>query len=193
MLVLQCGGIISEIDDVGRDLKPIASGPESEVLPQWQRSWTTLADRVQALAEADIARGFTLSAGSKFRRAAAYALMSERMMRGHDAARADAYIRARDLVRRGAKLCNEPVEPVEIPYADNSLPGLLYKAAGDARQPCLIFFSGFDVSKEYLHLFGIGRELAARGIAVLFDLLISDSAWPFKDGLLRRRRATSGR
>jgi len=168
MLAMQCGGVISEIDDVCRELKPIASGPESEVLPQWQRAWTTLADRVEVLAEAELARGFTLSAGAKFRRAAAYALMSERMMRGHDAARAEAYSRARDLVRRAAGFCNEPVEPVEIPYANSSLPGLLYKAPGEARQPCLIFFSGFDVSKEYLHLFGIGRELAARGIAVLF-------------------------
>ena len=168
MLALQCGGVISEIDDVCRDLKPIASGPESGVLPRWQNAWTTLADRVEAIADAEFARGFTLAAGAKFRRAAAYALMSERMMRGHDAARSRAYIRARDLVRRAASLLNEPVEAVEIPYAGSSLPGLLYRAQSATPQPCLVFFSGFDVSKEYLHLFGIGRELAARGIAVLF-------------------------
>jgi dienelactone hydrolase len=168
MLALQCGGVISEIDDGCRDLKPVAADPENEVLPQWQRSWATLADRAQALAECDLARGYTLSAGSKFRRAAAYALISERMMRGRDAARTQAYIRARDLVRRSIELWNEPVEQVEIPYDHSSLPGLFYRAAGSARHPCLIFFSGFDVSKEYLWLFGIGRELAARGISVLF-------------------------
>jgi dienelactone hydrolase len=168
MLALQCGGVISDIDDVCRDLKPIAAGPEHEVLPQWQRSWSALADRTQHLGESDLARGFTLSAGSKFRRAAAYALMSERMLRGHDAARAQAYIRARDLVRASIDLWHEPVEQVEIPYQQTSLPGLLYRAPGDTPHPCLIFFSGFDVSKEYLYLFGLGRELAARGISVLF-------------------------
>jgi dienelactone hydrolase len=168
MLALQCGGVISDIDDVCRDLKPLAGGPEHEVLPQWQSSWRALADRTQKLAEADFARGFTLGAAGKFHRAAAYALISERMMRGHDATRQQAYIRARDLVRRGSELAGEPVEAVEVPYQQASLPALFYAAPDDAPRPCLIFFSGFDVSKEYLYLFGLGREFAARGISVLF-------------------------
>jgi dienelactone hydrolase len=168
MLALQCGGVMSEIDDACRVLKPIAAGPEGEVLPHWQRSWAALADRAQLLAQSDLDRGYVLSAGTKFRRAAAYALMSERMMRGHDAERAQAYIRARDLVRQSIDLCGDPVEQVEVPYMRGSLPGLFYKASGKDPRPCLLFFSGFDVSKEYLFLFGIGRELAARGISVLF-------------------------
>ena len=123
---------------------------------------------MEAIAESDLQRGFRQGAGSKFRRAAAYALMSERMMRGHDTARADAYIRARDLVRKSIELSGDPVEQVEVPFEHNSLPGLLYKAKNAGARPCLIFFSGFDVSKEYLFLFGIGRELSARGISVLF-------------------------
>ena len=168
MLALQCGGVMSEIDDACHALKPIAAGPENEVLPQWQQSWAMLADRAQSLAQANLARGYTLGAGAKFRRAAAYALMSERMMRGHDAARGEAYVRARDLVRKSIELTGEPVTPVEIPYLTTSLPGLFYQAPGRGPRPCLIFFSGFDVSKEYLYLFGIGRELAARGISTLF-------------------------
>ncbi len=168
MLALQCGGVISDIDDVGRDLKPLANGAEHEVLPQWQRSWRALADRSEKLGGADLARGFTRGAAAKFHRAAAYALMSERMMRGHDAARQQAYIHARDLVRRAAELAGEPVEIVEVPYQQTSLPGLFHRAPGGTPRPCLIFFSGFDVSKEYLYLFGLGRELAARGISVLF-------------------------
>lgn len=168
MLALQCGGVLSDIDDACRELKPIAAGPEDEILPHWQQSWAKLSNRTQALAESDVARGYALSAGSKFRRAAAYALMSERMMRGRDATRADAYIRARDLVCKSVELLKDPVEQIEIPFERSSLPGLLYKAPGERRRPCLIFFSGFDVSKEYLFLFGIGPELSARGISVLF-------------------------
>jgi dienelactone hydrolase len=168
MLALQCGGVLSEIDTACRDLKPIAAGPEDQTLPQWQESWAKLSRNVEAVAEADLQRGFRRSAGSKFRRAAAYTLMSERMMRGHDAARADAYTRARDLVRKSIKLSGDPVEQIEVPFEGNSLPGLLYKAKGTGPRPCLIFFSGFDVAKEYLFLFGIGPELSARGISVLF-------------------------
>ena len=75
------------------------------------------------------------------------------------------------LVQDGLKSLAEganPVELVEVPFERNSLPGLLYKAQGAGPRPCLIFFSGFDVSKEYLFLFGIGPELSARGISVLF-------------------------
>ncbi len=168
MLALQCGGVLSDIDAACRALKPIAGGPEDQTLPQWQQSWEQLSKNVEAIAETDLQRGFRLSAGSKFRRAAAYGLMSERMMRGYDAARADAYTRARDLVRKSIELSGDPVEHVEVPFEGSSLPGLLYKAKGAGRRPCLIFFSGFDVSKEYLFLFGIGPELSARGISVLF-------------------------
>ena len=168
MLALQCGGVLSDIDAACRALKPIAGGPEDQTLPQWQQSWEQLSKNVEAIAETDLQRGFRLSAGSKFRRAAAYGLMSERMMRGYDAARADAYTRARDLVRKSIELSGDPVEQVEVPFEGSSLPGLLYKAKGAGRRPCLIFFSGFDVSKEYLFLFGIGPELSARGISVLF-------------------------
>ena len=168
MLALQCGGVVSDIDSACRELKPIAAGPEDQTLSRWQQSWAKLSETAQATAEADLQRGFRLSAGSKFRRSAAYALMSERMMRGHDTARANAYTRARDLVRKSIDLLNDPVEPVEVPFERDSLPGLLHRAQGAGPRPCLIFFSGFDVSKEYLFLFGIGPELSARGISVLF-------------------------
>ncbi len=168
MLALQCGGVLSDIDTACRELKPIAAGSEDQTLSQWQQSWARLSQAAQAMAESDLQRGFRLSAGSKLRRAAAYALMSERMMRGHDTAREKAYTRARDLVRKSIELLKDPVEQVEVPFEHNSLPGLLYKAQSAGPRPCLIFFSGFDVSKEYLFLFGIGPELSARGISVLF-------------------------
>jgi dienelactone hydrolase len=168
MLALQCGGVLSDIDSACRELKPIAAGPEDQTLSQWQQSWARLSETAEAMAESDLQRGFLLSAGSKFRRATAYALMSERMMRGHDTAREEAYTRVRDLVRKSIELLNDPVENVEVPFEEKSLPGLLYKAHSAGPRPCLIFFSGFDVSKEYLFLFGIGPELSARGISVLF-------------------------
>jgi len=168
MLALQCGGVLSDIDSACRELKHIAAGPEDQTLSEWRQRWAKLSETTVAMAEADLQRGFRPSAGSKLQRAAAYALMSERMMRGHDIAREEAYTRARDLVRKSIELLNDPVEQVEVPFEHNSLPGLLYKAQSAGPRPCLIFFSGFDVSKEYLLLFGIGPELSARGISVLF-------------------------
>ena len=72
MLALQCGGVLSDIDFACRELKPIAAGPEDQTLFQWQQSWAKLSETAAAMAEADFRRGFRRSAGSKFRRAAAY-------------------------------------------------------------------------------------------------------------------------
>lgn len=168
MLALQCGGVMSDIDDACRALEAASTSPEDEALPQWQAAWLRIAERSHALAKEDLARKFTRGAADKMRRAAAYTLMAERMMRGHGAERNEVYVRARDLLHRSAQLRGDPAEWVEVPYAGGSLPGLFFAAPGVSRKPCLIGFSGFDVSKEYLFLFGIGEQLAARGMSTLF-------------------------
>jgi dienelactone hydrolase len=167
-LALQCGGAISEIDDACRPLIELSTEPDDKSLAPWQTAWAGLRDRLEVLAAGDLERGFRLAAAAKYQRAAAYALMTERMMRGHGEARNRAYERARDLVKRVADLRRDPAEWVEVPYQSTSLPGILFKARGPGPKPCLIGFSGFDVSKEYLYLFGLGQELARRGISILF-------------------------
>ena len=67
----------------------------------------------------------------------------------------------------GVRLRREPIEFVEIPYHGTTLPALFYRAPGEGRRPAMIHFDGFDVTKEWIHLCGISRELAARGVSSL--------------------------
>src|SRR5262249_37599702 len=59
---------------------------------------------------------------------------------------------------------------VEVPYDGTSLPALLVHpepdAVGSKPAPCMVFFDGFDVTKELQYGYGI-PDLAARGIGCL--------------------------
>jgi dienelactone hydrolase len=62
------------------------------------------------------------------------------------------------------------VEPVEVSYDNTSLPALLVHpdrdVAGARAAPAMIFFDGFDVTKELQYGYGIA-DLAARGVGCL--------------------------
>jgi fermentation-respiration switch protein FrsA (DUF1100 family) len=55
---------------------------------------------------------------------------------------------------------------MEVPYAAGPMPSLFVAGKGAGPRPCLVFFNGYDVTKEVLYLMGLG-DLAARGISVL--------------------------
>src|SRR5262249_43360113 len=78
LMALQLGGEISEIELACRPLIDVGASPGSRDDPAaqaaWVRQWSTLAQRVLALAAADEARGFTLAAGRKYLRSATYLL-----------------------------------------------------------------------------------------------------------------------
>ena len=47
------------------------------------------------------------------------------------------------------------------------MPALLYRAPQPGPRPAMIHFDGFDVTKEWMHLCGIAKEFARRGISTL--------------------------
>jgi dienelactone hydrolase len=68
---------------------------------------------------------------------------------------------------KSVTLRHEPIEFVTLPYEDTTLPALLYRAPQAGPRPTMIHFDGFDVTKEWMHLCGIAREFAVRGISTL--------------------------
>jgi dipeptidyl aminopeptidase/acylaminoacyl peptidase len=64
------------------------------------------------------------------------------------------------------KLAYRPVERVEVPSPDGSLPGYLIPSGKDGSSPIVIFYNGFDVTKETLYAI-IRGNFAHRGIACL--------------------------
>ena len=71
----------------------------------------------------------------------------------------------------GAAMLKRPrIESVEVPYGDKSMPALFVhpapEVAGDKPAPALVFFDGFDITKEIQYFKGV-PDLVARGIACL--------------------------
>src|SRR5262249_1777028 len=152
ILVVNRGGMMSEVDDACRPLKEIA-GRKNDPIAQtaWFESWMKVAERVERLGDADLRNGNTLSAGRKYVRAGIYYLAAERMPSHKDERRMIAYKRGIEVHARGLKLRRDPVEQVEVPYGAHTLPALFVKGEGSGRLPCMVHFDGFDATKETIY------------------------------------------
>ena len=161
------GGMIGEIDEACRPLKEFAgrkNDPAAQIA--WFESWMKLAERVERLGQIDEQAGHPLSAGRKYLRAGLYFLMAERMPSHKDPRRMIAYKRGIEIYAKGLKLRKEPVERVEVPYGDHTLPAFFMKAAVPGKAPCMVHFDGFDVTKELIYT-GAADEYRRRGISLL--------------------------
>jgi dipeptidyl aminopeptidase/acylaminoacyl peptidase len=164
-LAIAMGGEPSEIDDACRPLRERTGvGVDDDAQRAWFDAWTRIAERLEALAARDESDGRSRSAARKRRRVAAYHLMAERMMTNLSTLKMASYEKALDAFRFATR--TDRVERVEVPYSDGPLEALFVAGRGSGRRPCLVFFNGFDVTKEVLYLMGAG-DLAARGISVL--------------------------
>ena len=98
-LALAMGGSIGDIDDVSRELKPLAKYRDDASAERFFTAWTGLGAKLKRLAAADEARGRSFSAGAKYRRAFIYYIQAERMQRP-TSRRARAHIARRWIVSR---------------------------------------------------------------------------------------------
>jgi dienelactone hydrolase len=166
MGVLNRGAAISEVDEACRPLKEIAGRNDASAQEAWYVNWRKLAERVEGLAVTHEQAGEFLSAGRKYLRAASYFLAAERMMTYRDSRKLEAYRRGLASFQKGVRLRREPVEWVEIPLGEKSMPALFSPAAGKNPSPCMVHFDGFDVMKEIIYL-NVGDEFRRRGISLL--------------------------
>jgi fermentation-respiration switch protein FrsA (DUF1100 family) len=183
-LAVGMGGELTEIDTACRPLRPLAAAAlDDGSQGAWFDAWTSIAERLQAMAIEDASEGRARSAGRKELRAAAYHLMAERMMTNESPRKAESYASALACFADGTRRLGHPVEPVTVPFENGaSLPCLFLPPAGAAPGtpvPCVVMFNGYDVTKEVLYLLGVG-EIAERGVAVL----LCDQ--PGSGGALRR-------
>ncbi len=173
LITLQNGGTIGEVDEACRPIREAATGGVDTGTEQFFAAWSAVADRLVAVAQEDEERGWTLSAGEKYRRAALYLLNAERMQSVHKPDRLAHYRRAIDLQHRGMRLARDSVEIVEVPYEGATLPAYFRKARNpdgtvvDGPAPCIVQWNGFDSFKEHMLGSLFPHELARRGISTL--------------------------
>src|SRR6476646_4921209 len=171
MMAAQLGGEMTEIDGACRPLRAFGQRPDAKNDPEaqaaWIAAWRDLAQRVEGFALRDENAGHRWSAGRKYQRACAYFFTAERMTSHKSPQKLALYADMTRCFARSVTLRDEPIDFVALPYENTTLPALLYRAPEAGPRPAMIHFDGFDVTKEWIHLCGIAREFAARGIAAL--------------------------
>jgi dienelactone hydrolase len=157
---------IDEVHRVGRALEDHVGDDDA-----WFEEWTRMGDRIEARGREAENKGHRLTAASCFLRASRYYQTGERFIHPRSRRSMDVYAKSVKIFKDAAGIIRHPrIEPVEVPYENTSLPALLVHpdaaASGSQRSPCMVFFDGFDVTKELQYGYGI-PDLAARGIGCL--------------------------
>jgi alpha-beta hydrolase superfamily lysophospholipase len=160
MLSIMAGGELGQID---RRLAPIR---EAEPDPDaWTKAWDGAGAEQEDCGDEDLRRGLRRSASARYLRAANYYLTGERQT-PPGPAKTNSYQRALGAFSKAVGNMGRPLERVEIESPDGILPGYLIPARAQGPAPVVIFYNGFDVTKELLYGF-VRDEFADRGIACL--------------------------
>ncbi len=185
------GAAMGEIEQVGRRLAKKVGDDN-----HWFREWIRMADHVRGLGMAAQRKGSNLTAAAFYKRACMYCQMAERFRTPKDKKANGAYRKGLDSFRRFAKLTDRPrIEHVEIPFeGGKKLPALFVHAENTkkARPPAVVFFDGFDITKELQFMFGT-EDLVRRGISCLIvDAPGNGEAIRFRNLYLRHDHEVAG-
>jgi dienelactone hydrolase len=157
---------IDEVNRVGRALLDKVGDDNA-----WFEEWTRMGDKIAARGRDAMRAGHKLTAASCFMRASRYYQTGERFIHPRSQRSQDVYAQSVSLFKEASGLIRRPhIEPVEVPYENTSLPALLVHPDPEATRgrpaPAMVFFDGFDVTKELQYGYGV-PDLAARGVGCL--------------------------
>ena len=158
-----------EIDEVNRVGRALADRIGDDAA--WFEEWARMGEKIEARGRDALRASHKLTAASCFMRATRYYQTGERFIQPRSQRSMDVYARSVTLFKDAAAMLRRPrIEPVEVPYGNTSLPALLVhpdqEATASRPAPAMIFFDGFDVTKELQYGYGI-PDLAARGVGCL--------------------------
>ncbi|WP_328605774.1 alpha/beta fold hydrolase [Amycolatopsis sp. NBC_00345] len=159
----------AELGEVLVTAAKIGDGDEAA----WHAAWKATAERVEDLGRTALAAGHEVSAREALLRASNYYRTAEFFLREHPATDPEVTelsTRSHDTFAQAAALFDSPVEAVEIPYEDTTLPGYLFRVDDSgAPRPTVVYTSGFDSTLEEAY-FALAAGALRRGYNVLaFD------------------------
>ena len=133
----------------------------------WYTEWEAIGSRVAALGDGYLTRGDRVSAREAFQRANSYYRSAEFFLERHDPRHRATWEKARGSFQKAAPLFDPPIEILEIPFENITLPAYFVSGGNDdTPRPTLLLMGGFDSSVEELYYFG-GAAGARRGYNVL--------------------------
>jgi hypothetical protein len=155
---------VGEIHQIGRLVRDKVGDDDA-----WFDACVQVGDRVKAFAQERETSGHRISAANAYRRACAIYQMGERFRTPKDERALAAYRTGVECFHRFIELTTDArIEKVEVPYEGGSLPGYFVHAKNTqaARNPCVVFFDGLDVTKELQYGRGV-EDLIKRGLSCL--------------------------
>ncbi|MFW5735551.1 MAG: alpha/beta hydrolase family protein [Oceanidesulfovibrio sp.] len=150
----------------------------------WQKEWSELARRVEARGEHAMEAGHRVSARDHLFRAAYYYRSSLVSMLPDDPALARNGRKARALFRQAGALLDPPLEYLEIPFEDTSLPGYFWPAPDKGSRKTLLMIGGGETFAEDL-FFYIAPQAHARGYNFATVDLPGQGLTPFQELFFR--------
>ena len=144
----------------------------------WSPAWSRVGEKYAGIAEDALRAGYRLTAGDSFRRASLchhYAQFlsfeANEEKRGNQEQKIALYTKS-------LSLGEPPLERVQIPFEDLSLPGYFRVPKTEGRHPCVVFIEGTDSTKEESYY--MGNEFLRRGMATFaFDGPGQGETWYF--------------
>lgn len=133
----------------------------------WWTEWTRMADYNKKTADEAKKQGHRWTARENYFHAQCYYILAERFLEYTDPRKVETYKKGLECFKKGSELCVPPVERVEVPYENTSLPGYFLPVPGKEKQrsPCVVCVDGGDVMKEQMYF--MYRNLPEYGIACL--------------------------
>lgn len=171
MMLLTLGSTYHKGADIGECLSAAASIEDGDY-EGWYRAWLTTADRVRGVAERSAAKGHQASARDAFLRASTYYNTAAYFLDGtSDPSRLLPTWKAhRECFDEAASRFDPPVEKVEIPYEDTTLPGYMFTVDDSGRsRPLLILNNGSDGPVSDMYMRGGAAALERGYNALAFD------------------------
>ena len=172
MMLGALGATYHKCADVGECLTTAVSIEDGDY-EGWYRAWLATADRVRRFAEQSAAKGHQTSGREAFLRASlTYYKNAAFFLDGtSDPSRILPTFKAhRECFDEAASRFDPPVEKVQIPYEDTTLPGYLFKVDGSGRsRPLLLLNNGSDSDAADMYLMGAAAALERGYNALAYD------------------------
>ena len=172
MMLGALGDTYHKCANVGECLTSAASIEDGDY-EGWYRAWLATADRVRRFAEQSAAKGHQTSAREAFLRASlTYYKNAAFFLDGtSDPSRILPTFKAhRECFDEAASRFDPPVEKVQIPYEDTTLPGYLFNVDGSGRsRPLLLLNNGSDSDAADMYLMGAAAALERGYNALAYD------------------------
>jgi hypothetical protein len=172
MMLGALGATYYKCSDIGECLTAAASIEDGDY-EGWYRAWLATADRVRGFAEQSVAKGHQTSAREAFLRASlTYYKNAAFFLDGtSDPSRILPTWKAhRECFDEATSRFDPPVEKVEIPYEDATLPGYLFKVDDSGRsRPLLLLNNGSDSDAADMYLMGGAAALERGYNALAYD------------------------